>query len=46
MPWMLGQYGSLREQVASLLPPDGGELLRFYALGVDAIKLLPHLADP
>lgn len=45
MPWMLGQYGSLREQVASLLPPDGGELLRFYALGVDAIKLLPHLAD-
>lgn len=45
MPWMLGQYGSLQEQVASLLPPDGGELLRFYALGVDAIKLLPQLAE-
>jgi uncharacterized protein len=45
MPWMIDQSSPLRDKVIALWPQANNDLLRFFAMGYDAISLVPHLAD-
>ena len=45
MPWMLEQNSPLREKVLALWPQANNDLLRFFAMGYDAMNLAPHLAE-
>ena len=45
MPWLLEQQSQqARENVKQLWPDASTQFLRFYALGYDALDLLPHLS--
>ncbi len=50
MPWMLDKPSELRNKVTALWPQMNNDLLRFFAMGYDAARLIPNLsvlrADP
>ncbi len=45
MPWMLNQQAEQQQQLLARWPGANADLLRLYAMGFDAISLLPHLAQ-
>lgn len=44
-PWLLNRDDPLRQQVDRQWPQAGGSLGRLYAMGVDAYRLAPRLAE-
>ncbi|MCO6058148.1 penicillin-binding protein activator [Pseudomonas sp. MOB-449] len=44
-PWLLNSDDPLRQQVGSQWPQAGGSLGRLYAMGADAYRLAPRLAQ-
>ena len=45
MPWLFGSEPQLKEEVALLWPDRNASWLRLFALGYDALTLIPQLAD-
>ncbi len=45
MPWMLEKQSALRDKVMALWPQMNNDLLRFFAMGYDAARLVPHLSE-
>ena len=45
MPWMVDASVPLRDKVQTLWPQANNDLLRFFAMGYDAMNLVPHLAE-
>lgn len=44
-PWLLDTHAPLRQEVSNQWPQAGGSLGRLYAMGVDAYRLAPRLAQ-
>ena len=45
MPWLFGSAPQLKEEVALLWPDRNASWLRLFALGYDALTLVPQLTD-
>lgn len=45
MPWLTEQQQPLRDKVLSVWPQMNTDLLRFFAMGYDAVSLLPRLGE-
>ncbi len=48
IPWVLadtGQRAALRRKISHLWPDPAEQYTRFYALGVDAYNIIPHLSE-
>lgn len=43
IPWLVADDNALRESVGSLLPKSRSAYARLYAMGIDAMRLVPHL---
>ena len=48
IPWVLadtGQHAALRHKVTRLWPDQSQQYTRFYALGIDAYNIIPHIDE-